>query len=63
MNIDIDKAMRIVLDDVAFGNAIEAAQEAHVAGLDDQEQLKVAIQAYLQSYAQSNAIVEVNYGE
>lgn len=37
------------LDGVAFDAAIEAAQAANAAGMDDQAQLAEAIKAYLES--------------
>lgn len=47
--IDWDAADKIVLDDEAAGNAVEHANEAAHAGLDDQEQLFAGIRAYLQT--------------
>lgn len=45
--IDTDMMDFIELQDDAFDNAVEAATEAHVAGLEPAEQLEHGIKAYL----------------
>ena len=61
VTIDIEEAAKIELDDTALGNALEAATEYNRAGFDPHDQLKIAIQAYLETYAVLGMHVVVQY--
>lgn len=65
MEIDTDRASKMELDDDAFGNAIEAANEASHAGLDPHEQLKAGVQAYFQTllvkYRNNGRFIPITY--
>lgn len=44
---DVDAANAVDLDDDALNMAVEAATEAHVAGLDEHDQLVAGLKAYV----------------
>lgn len=46
-HVDLDDVDQVELDEEALNAALDAANEAHVAGQDDHEQLIAAIKAYV----------------